>query len=768
MTSSAETPPRPRGAGSLARRYFAVIGLGIALVLLAAIAVETTFSYRERLADVARMQVREVQAAAGQVEQFLGTVNGILRESLDVPWAQPAFGAEDRRTEFHRLMKIVPSLDSIRAVDQAGHVRIAVSRRDLDRPAETVFSAPALLARARKDGAAVGPVFRNGTEPSVMLAAANRGESGEVLVAELNLRAVSDIVTGLKVGSSGHAFLVDADNRLIAHRDHARTLLPPSPDAVNQLTAARRRLDETGIAMPFETLNGEGVSVFTAAVRIRYWDWMVLAEEPTDAALAPVRATLFRLLALLALGLLVAMLLSVVLARQLSAPILAVRRGAERIAGGDFAARIDVETGDEVEALAREFNVMAAQLQDYTAGLERKVEQKTFELQAALKVAQDAVRARTLFLAAASHDLRQPLYAISLLADTLGNAGLNVQGEVVLEKQRQAIDILRKLFDNLLDLSRFDAGEVRPLVRIMALQDVLGPVATEHEILCQAKGLQWRCEIADAWVSCDPELVRRLAGNLLSNAVRYTSEGSVGLMARSSGDEVEVSISDTGCGIAQGDQERIFDEFVQLSNPARDRSRGVGLGLSIVKRIADLLHAGLRLESQPGRGTTVKFRLPIAARPAEPETLPAPPDADEADLSGLRLWVVEDDAMVRSALELQLASNGIDYAFATTREEIEALRASDGQWPDAVMLDDMLGTSESGLALARWLATHVPARAILIVTGNVDPTRLAQLGGSGFQVARKPVPSRDLLAWLRASISGTAPDAAHAGGGAAR
>ena len=386
---------------------------------------------------------------------------------------------------------------------------------------------------------------------------------------------------------------------------------------------------------------------------------------------------------------------------------------------------------------------MADQIREYTTGLERKVDERTSELR-------DALRARALFLAAASHDLRQPLYAISILADTLALEQLPPGARETLAKQREAIAVLRGLFDNLLDLSRFDSGEIRMNPRAAPLREILMPIAIEQEVVCRAKGLRWDVEIADVWVVTDPELVRRIAANLLSNAARYTPRGSVSLVAERVGAHVRLVVADTGIGIAPEDQQRVFEEFVQLDNPSRERDRGVGLGLSIVKKISTLLAANLQMKSAPGEGTRISIDIPLAEEmPATPEARPHL-EASTEEFAGLRIWAVEDDPLVRGALSAQFEAWGVDYAFAASRAEVEALRESDGGWPDGVMLDDMLGHGERGLAIAQWLAQSMPRERLVLVTGNVEPGAVERLGASGLAVFRKPLAAAVLAHWLAA------------------
>ena len=375
--------------------------------------------------------------------------------------------------------------------------------------------------------------------------------------------------------------------------------------------------------------------------------------------------------------------------------------------------------------------------------------QLRFQKDEALKLAQDAMRARALFLAAASHDLRQPLYAISILADAMALENLPSTTGRVLEKQREAIGVLRVLFDNLLDLSRFDAKEVKPALRQVALHEILGTVANEYETLCAAKGLQWTCAIPKAWVRTDPELFRRLVGNLLSNAVRYTPSGGVTLTARMDGPVARLTIADTGIGIAQEDQLRIFEEFVQLDNRSRDRERGVGLGLSIVRRINDLLDAKLELSSAPGRGTSITFELPAADAPSvSGPAAQAAGSLDYLPLAGMRVWVVDDDKMVHDALGTLFCKWDLDHAFVASKSELAELKQRYGEWPDAVILDDMLGQGEQGLEIARWLGGQMDPQRIVLVTGNVDARRGEMLAASGFRLFRKPVVAIDLAEWL--------------------
>ena len=368
-------------------------------------------------------------------------------------------------------------------------------------------------------------------------------------------------------------------------------------------------------------------------------------------------------------------------------------------------------------------------------------------VQHALGTAEAANRSKAAFMAAASHDLRQPLYAISILAETALVHDLDDGTREIIENQLQAIRVLRGLFDNLLDLSRFDTGGVQPIYRAVSLRALLQPLDLEFRTLCEAKHLGWAFDVAEAAVLTDADLMQRLVRNLLANAVRYTEAGRVSLRATIDSGHATLRVEDTGPGIAPPEQARIFEEFVQLDNPQRDRERGVGLGLSIVRRIDALLQTGLELQSTVGVGTCFSVKLPVIASTegnrASDATL-----TQSRSIAGMRVWLVDDDILVRTALASQLAAWGCDYTVLTGRQGLFEARSVQGGWPDAIILDDMLGRHESGLDIAREIAPHIGRDRILLVSGNSSPERLAALLECDCAFLPKPASAESLRAWL--------------------
>lgn len=743
---------RPRG--SIFRRYAFVVSVALAGTLLVASLVEIAFSLGENLRRTEEFHVSEARAASRRVEVFFGEIERNFLAIASSPWNRGLDGS-DRLREYQRVMRLLPAVRDVTFAGPDGREALFVSRTDPNRQGSGRPVDPVLFGQGRSQGAVFGEVEhgRESRAPFVRLALRDRGDSAGVAIVTVNLQFISDELARMARRGTEVAYVLDPQGRVVAHVDVSRSLQASRPDRDNPVLKAPVAQGS------FWIRDAGGSPVLAVFNRLRNPPWTIVVESPWRQVLEPVLATLYRALALVAVAVLLSLLIARWLANRMARPVVALRDGVAAYRAGNLDHRVELRTGDELEELAEEFNRVARQLAEYTGGLERKVDEKTAELQAALQVARDAMRSRALFLAAASHDLRQPLYAISILADTLSSERLQPGAAIVLEKQRHAIAVLRTLFDNLLDLSRFDAGEIRPSLRVVSIREILAACILEQEVVCHAKGLKFVCEIDPAWVRTDPELVRRVAGNLLSNAVRYTPSGTVTLAARGEGGHVRVTVADEGIGIAPADQARIFEEFVQLSNPARERDKGVGLGLSIVRRIAMLLDMNLRLESEPGRGTAVTFEVPAAANVhgvvAEEDLSFAAGGA----FKGARIWIVEDDPMVRDALSMQFNAWEALPAFASSASELLALREAHGRWPDAIILDDMLGTGEQGLEIARMLREYVDDERIVLVTGNVDPARTLELEASGLVVLRKPLASSDLAQWLRQALRPAAEEA---------
>lgn len=371
-----------------------------------------------------------------------------------------------------------------------------------------------------------------------------------------------------------------------------------------------------------------------------------------------------------------------------------------------------------------------------------------FEREALLAEAQAARDAQARFLAAASHDLRQPVHALGLLA-AQAQAELGGRRAAGTAAQLQAMaQALDGLVETLLDVSRLDSGAVVPHPRALPLAPLFDRLAPEFAVLADARGLQWRLRPTALWVRSDEQQLERMLRNLLSNALNHTQHGGVLLAARLRGGRVRISVWDTGPGIAPEQHQRIFQEFVQLDNPGRDRRRGHGLGLSIVARLSRLLQHPVALRSHPGRGSCFSLLLP-QAEPA-PMTDPMPVLATGQPLLGRRVALVEDDEAVRRATVDLLRAWGCEvWSDAALAPLLAQLQAA-GVRPERVISDWRLEQGD-GLAaidaLRAWAGTAVPA---LLVSGEPLPLATLRLDERRITPARKPLPAAALRAWLSA------------------
>lgn len=349
--------------------------------------------------------------------------------------------------------------------------------------------------------------------------------------------------------------------------------------------------------------------------------------------------------------------------------------------------------------------------------------------------AEAANLAKSRFLAATSHDLRQPLDALALFGSVLRHkvSGGDV-GELV-DKVNISIKVLNGLFGGLLQLSRLDAGAVVAELRDASLQPIFTRLADEFTPQFEARNLRFEASPRGLWVRTDAESLERVLRNLLANALRYTTAGGARLEARPSGAKVLIDVADTGIGIAPADLPKIFDEYYQVDNPGRRREHGVGLGLAIVRRLVALLGLEIEVESTPGKGSVFRLTVPVAN-----ERLPVPAEAAEPQFLplGLAIWVVEDDELVATAMEQTLRAWGCTAHVGRTRADLLRMREASGR-PDVVILDDMLGEAESGLDLARMLEPELGNSRLMLLSGNADPDRLAEIHDAGFTLLVKPI-----------------------------
>jgi len=376
-------------------------------------------------------------------------------------------------------------------------------------------------------------------------------------------------------------------------------------------------------------------------------------------------------------------------------------------------------------------------VENQAADLERRVEQRTRELAA-------ANAAKTRFVAAASHDLRQPVVAISLLAGLLRDHPLPQGTQRLVDRIDDSINALNGLLQGLLDLSRFDAGAVTPRREAVPLRPLLEAALADEREVARRKGLALRLRVHDLAVLTDRTLIEQILRNLIGNAVRYTDRGGVLVASRrGAGNAVRVQVWDTGRGIAPHEQQMVFEEFVQLDNVARERARGLGLGLSLVQRAAALLGAPLRLRSRPGRGSCFEIELPLAT-PAPRDAL-EPADTAARPLAGCAAWVVDDEPEVRAAVELRLSAWGAEVCSFAGARTCEAAAAAATTAPDVVVTDQRLPDGQGVELAARLRERFGAALPVLLISGDTAPHDLQHLAASGLVLLHKPFDGATLL-----------------------
>lgn len=354
----------------------------------------------------------------------------------------------------------------------------------------------------------------------------------------------------------------------------------------------------------------------------------------------------------------------------------------------------------------------------------------------ALAQANQANQAKTRFLAAASHDLRQPLHTIGLLVAALSLRPMEGRDREVVDLLSQVTMTLSEQLDQLLDISKLDAGIVTPAHKLVDVGELLRMHHAEMRGAIEAKGLDAVVE-APAGVRCwtDPALLLRVLRNLTENAIKFTASGSIALRLRVLDGAVQVMVEDTGRGIPQHEQSMVFEEFYQVDNPERDRAKGLGLGLSIVRRLCKLLDVQMELRSSPGRGTCITLVLPLkAAGPAVPT--PAEPRRNHS-FAGRTVLVLDDERSVRQGMRILLEELGCRYLEASCGAE--ALQQAREHRPDVILADLRLRGGETGIAAIRRVVDAIGPTPALLISGDTAPDRLQEAKRAGIRLLHKPV-----------------------------
>ncbi len=773
--------------GRLFRKYFLLIMALVCGALVISGAIGLYFSYQENKVALSSLQREKAVAAAARIEQFIRQIEQQLAFAALPQLGTGTGSTEQRMIEFFKLQRLVQAITDTVQIDANGRERIAVSRlgmnvidSGIDRSGEPAFKG------AKPDQTWFGPVyFRKETEPYMSMAVRSKGEVGAITVADVNLKFVWDVVTRIKIGKQGKAYVVDGTGHLVADPDIGLVLRKTDLSKLPQVRFALGKDAPDTFALVAQDL--AGASVLTAYASIESLGWKVFVEQPVSEVYETLNATIIRTVSLIVAGLLISALAAMWLARSMVRPIRTLQEGAARIGEGNLDQNIDIRTGDELQALAEQFNRMSAQLRESYAGLERKVEERTAELQitlaqqtatseilkvisgslndtqpvfdaivrsclvifrgsrVSLGLVQDSeikfrARASTSgdvtganeipldtttwsgkcifesrlihvpdidkepeqfslgkelaraigfrsglyvplkregkaigvlnvlraepgaftekelallatfadqaviaienvrlfreiqdksrqleianqhksdFLANMSHELRTPLNAIIGFSEVLVE---KMFGEVNDKQLDYLQDIhssgkhLLSLINDILDLSKIEAGRMELDIADFDLRSALENAMTLVKERAQRNGISLNLEVDPslAMFRGDERKFKQILLNLLSNAVKFTPEGGkVGVAAKPAANVLEVSVSDTGVGIAAADQTVVFEEFKQVGTDYTRKAEGTGLGLALTKRFVELHGGTIRLASEPGKGSTFTFTIPL-------------------------------------------------------------------------------------------------------------------------------------------------------------
>jgi two-component system, NtrC family, sensor kinase len=653
--------------GLAVKLALAFIGL-VVVVLTVSGGLDMWLGYEEAEHTAIQVQQEKAKDAAERISGFFVMIEHQLGWTTPLQW--DALPLEQRRYDFIRLLREVPAIAEIAEIDGNGKEQLKLSRTAPDEVANgTDFSTAPVFREAQKNGLWLSPVyFRNQSEPYMTMAKAHAGRHAGVTVAEVNLKSIWDLITSMQVGRNGYAFVVDRRGRLIADPDLSLVLRDTDWSRRPQVAVALASLHDgaTGGGSQI-ALDHDGRKVLSVYAPVPKLDWVVFVELPLGEALAPVYASLYRVAALLAVGLLLAAGLGTLLARRLVVPIRRLQDGADRLGSGDIGEPIDIRTGDEIQILAERFNQMAAKIRESYETLEAKVEARTGELRVSEQTAREAriaaeqaladlrraqdrlvetqkLAALGQLTAGIAHEIKNPLNFVNNFAELSGELIAELEGALADEAaalspaaRADIEDLMRTLAGNLGKIvehgqradsivknmllhSRADAGERRP-TRLNALIEESLNLAyhgarAEHPDFNVA--LHRDLDPAIGELDLNPQELTRVMLNLFSNAIyamrerrRRTAdpgyEAVLSVATRALADRIEIRVRDNGTGIPDAARAKIFDPFF-TTKPAGE---GTGLGLSLSHDIIVKQHGGsFAVDSKPGEFTEFLIGLP--------------------------------------------------------------------------------------------------------------------------------------------------------------
>jgi signal transduction histidine kinase len=610
--------------GRLVRHYFLISLVLISGGLITSGLVELYFRYRESSAAVVKLQQEITSGAASKIEQFVQEIERTTRGATKNREITEKGLSPEYQFELRRLLVVAPAITEAMAIDTEGIARVTVSRFTsiLPQGKKIELAVPALQL-AKEGKSYYSPVyFYRDSEPYMTIAVPIERYAGRmigVLQVQVNLKYVWDLVSKLKVGTGGYAYAIGRKGDLIAHPDISLVLQRRNIADLSQVRSALQSRTDAGIPPWTVARNLGGQQVFSSWATIPILGWAVFVEQPVEEIYGPLYASLFRTSGFLLLGLGMALVASLLVARRVVWPLETLRKGVERIGGGDMNSRLDVKTGDEIELLAEEFNRMAENVREAYGGLEQKVEERTHELAFANERLKELDRLKSDFVSNVSHELRTPLTAIKGAVDLILRevAGPLTEKQIhYLTRVRSNTQHLAGLINDLLDLSKIESGKIEVKSSLVSMGGLVHEVVETLRPIAVEKGIALEAAIPEQsiMVWADRDKINQVLMNLIGNAIKFTpAHGTVTVSASRNGDErVQVSVSDTGPGVPPEEKEKIFDKFYQVGEVDGVKPKGTGLGLAICKALVELHGGRIWVESEMNRGSTFYFTLPAS------------------------------------------------------------------------------------------------------------------------------------------------------------
>lgn len=443
-------------------------------------------------------------------------------------------------------------------------------------------------------------------------------------------------------------------------------------------------------------------------------------------------------LTILMVGLMVTVLITLWMSKRVTEPIRRLSSAVSAATRGDLNVRVPADSYGELLSLEKGFNEMAGAIQSAQQDLESRTAAATQQFLEQKDSAELANLAKSRFLAAASHDLRQPLHAIGLFVGALSNKIRFPEVRSLVDKIEESVTTLESLLNALLDISRLDAAIVTAQFATFPLEVVLRQIGNEFTPIAASKNLRFKVRNCKAVINCDPMLLKRIVGNLVANAMRYTENGGVLVGCRKQGNALRLEVWDTGPGIPAEHRDHIFEEFYQVDNIRRDRNKGLGLGLAIVDRMARLLNIEVGLTTQPGRGSRFYVVLPLASEMPHPVQLPDP--EPQAQVEGMNIVVVDDEVSVLDGMVALLQGMGSHVIAAESLEEVLVRLRESGCQPDLILSDYRLGRNQTGidviLEVRKEYGATLPA---ILISGDTSLETLHNAEVNNLEILHKPV-----------------------------